>query len=36
MLPFDAVYEEYLARGGYEEDYYSPLKQYEKDVLLKR
>ena len=36
MLPFDAVYEEYLTRGGYEEDYYSPLKQYEKDVLLKR
>ncbi len=36
MLPFSVLWDEYLHRQGLEEDYYTPLKQYEKDVLSKR
>lgn len=36
MLPFDAVYQEYLTRQGLEEDYFTPLHQYEEEVLSQR
>lgn len=36
MLPFSVIWEEYLKRQGLEVDYYTPLKQYEDEVLSKR
>ncbi|MCR5491583.1 MAG: L-rhamnose isomerase [Bacilli bacterium] len=36
MAPFSDVYEEYLTRQGLDLDYYTPLMQYEADVLAKR
>lgn len=36
MLPFSTLWEEYLRRQGLEVDYYTPLKQYENEVLSKR
>ena len=36
MLPFSTLWEEYLRRQGLEVDYYTPLKQYESEVLSKR
>ncbi|MCR5078688.1 MAG: L-rhamnose isomerase [Bacilli bacterium] len=36
MMPFSDIYEEYLSRQGLSLDYYSPLKQYEADVLSRR
>jgi len=35
-LPFGAIWAEYLRRQGLDEDYYSPLKKYEDEVLSKR
>ncbi len=36
MLPFSAVWEEYLRRQGLDENYYEEAMKYEKDVLSKR
>ena len=36
MLPLGDVWEEYLAREGMKEDYYSDVLDYEKNVLSKR
>lgn len=36
MLPFGAIWEEYLRRQNLTDDYYEDVTQYEKDVLLKR
>jgi L-rhamnose isomerase len=35
-LPFGAVWEEYLARGGIAADWFAGVEQYERDVLKKR
>ncbi len=34
--PFGDIWDEYLAREGVAKDYISPIKEYEKEVLLKR
>ena len=36
MLPFADAWNAYLKEQGLEEDYYSPLKEYEEEVLQKR
>ncbi len=36
MLPFGAIWEEYLRRQNLSDDYYEDVMQYEKDVLSKR
>ena len=35
-MPFGDIWNEYLKREGVESDYISQVKEYEKDVLLKR
>ncbi len=36
MLPFGAIWEEYLSREGLNDDYYDEVMTYEKEVLAKR
>lgn len=36
MLPFGAIWEEYLSREGLNDDYYDEVMAYEKEVLAKR
>ncbi len=36
MLPFGAIWEEYLSREGLNDDYYDDVMAYEKEVLAKR
>lgn len=36
MLPFGAIWEEYLSREGLDDDYYDEVMEYEKEVLAKR
>ena len=36
LLPFSDLWEEYLRRQGLQQDYFTPLKAYEDEVLSKR
>ena len=36
MLPFGAIWDEYLRRQALSDDYYEDVMQYEKDILTKR
>ncbi len=36
MMPFGDVWKEFLARCGVAENYLAPIKEYEREVLLKR
>ena len=36
ILPFGAIWEEYLERQNLKEDYLSDIRKYEKEVLSKR
>lgn len=36
IAPFSDIYEEYLRRQGLDLDYYTPLKEYEAEVLVNR